>query len=187
MRKPLAIVAAALLALTACTGPAPSGSTGASAPATVPEKSAAKTDQGFLLKKIGEEARITNPDGSTAAQFWITKIQIDPKCDEYMQRTPGKHTLLLDITVQTHTAADEFTWDRIGGLINPFSFQTKGDDGVTNQGELSMCVNRKKLPDTFAANSKYTGQIEIETANPKGSLLLAAHSLGGTNGWEWKY
>lgn len=191
MKRLALLIAAGALTLSACTAPpaTPAGPATATAPATVPGSPAAKTDQGFIAKKVGEQAGLTNPDGSAAVDFWITKITVDPKCGPYMKRDSGKHTLLLDITVQTHTAADESTFPGLPGLINPFTFQTKGEDGVSNQAEAGLCTTTPKaLPSSYAANSKYTGQIEIQTANPHGSLLLAAQSMvTGTNGWEWAY
>lgn len=190
--KKIVLLCAAALALAACSGPAPADPAApltGTAPASVPTAPAPKTDQGFIPKKIGEQAAFTNPDGGSAADFWITKITVDPKCGPYMKRNPGKHTLLIDVTIQTHTSDADPGFVTVAGAINPFSLQTKGEDGVTNQAEFGTCVaSPKALPTSFAANSKYTGQMEVETSNPHGALLMAASGgLTNTGGWEWKY
>lgn len=198
------LIPAALLAATAglavaCTGPAPAPTVNVPAPASVqssPTSSAAPAmpvpplnDQGHMVKKVGERAGIANADGSTAVEFWITKITVDPKCDDYSPRDSGKHTLLVDVTVKTRTSDDPSTFPLLSGLLNTFAMSTRGTDGVTNQADFSMCSNPKALPSNYAANSTYTGQIEAETDDAHGTMILIDPSGPFTNGngWEWPY
>ncbi|MEU4675035.1 hypothetical protein AB0F91_45620 [Amycolatopsis sp. NPDC023774] len=150
----------------------------------------------YLAKKVGDHAGITNSDGGTAVDFWITKITVDPKCDPYMPRDAGKHTVLLDVTVKTSVDKDAGqpgggVFGSLSGLINPYAFSTTGSSGVTDQAEMDMCrSNLKELPQTYAPNRTYTGQIAYATPDKSGKLQLTDPSGGfsnGTFGWEWSY
>ena len=154
-----AAVAAALLGLAACAAPSANHQTPAgAAPASVAADKPTTSNEGFLVKKIGEKAGTTKPfSNDPFFDFWITKIAVDPKCDPYSGRKPGEHTLLIDVTVQTYTGDGELGFSEVGGIINPFAFQTKGVDDVTNPVDFSMCSTPKRLPNEYAANSKYTG------------------------------
>jgi hypothetical protein len=197
----LAMAAGATLALTACGHEAPKttpGATAVAAPASVPPTAAPTPSapvSGYITKKVGERAGITNTDGSAAVDFWITRITVDPKCDAYMSRSAGNHTILLDVTVQTHTDKDadqgSSAFGILPGLINPYALSTTGNDGVTNQAETDMCLlSTKQLPSAYGPNRTYTGQIAIATTDKTGALQLTDGSglLGqGAHGWEWKY
>ncbi|MEU8636805.1 hypothetical protein AB0C38_31930 [Amycolatopsis sp. NPDC048633] len=190
----------ATLALTACGNQAPApaaASAGAAAPASVPPSTSAapsSTAPAYIAKKVGEKAGVTNSDGSQAVDFWVTKIAVDPKCEQYMSRDTGKHTILLDVTVKTYIDKDSSTgisaFSILPGLINPYAFSTTGSDGVTNQAETDMCVMPKQLPSSYAPNRTYTGQIAIATTSKSGTLQMTDNSgmFGpGAHGWEWSY
>lgn len=202
-----AAMAFAVVGLTACGNESPttsaptSAASGPAAPASVSPTSspstaasAASTATGYIPKKVGERAGITNPDGTPAVEFWVTKIAVDPKCGQYMSRQPGKHTLLLDVTIKTQTDRADgnglSTFSILPSLINPYAFSTTGSDGVTNQAETDTCVVPKALPSAYAPNRTYTGQIAIATTATTGTLQLTdgTGAMGpGAHGWEWSY
>ncbi|MEU4674848.1 hypothetical protein AB0F91_44650 [Amycolatopsis sp. NPDC023774] len=200
----LTATAVTALGLTACgtnatptapsfpNAPAPASVTAASPAAAAPTSA----EPSYLAKKVGDRAGITNTDGSDAVDFWITKITVDPKCDPYMSREAGKHTVVLDVTVKTSVDKDAGqpgggAFDSLPGLINPYAFSTTGSSGVTDQAETDMCrSNLKELPQTYAPNRTYTGQIGFATPDKSGKLQLTGPSGGfsnGTLGWEWSY
>ncbi len=185
----LTAVAVAAFSLSACGSSAPS-LPNSPAPATVQENAKPEkpktNEQGYLPKQIGERAGLFNPDGSNAVDFWVTKVTVDPKCDEYGSRSPGKHTIVVDMTVQTYKM-DQQVSSSLSGVLNPTVFQTRGKDGVTNEASMSMCLNSgKRLPDQYAPNSKYTGQMEFESPDAAGALLLTpSQGMEGSSGWEW--
>ncbi|MFB9688124.1 hypothetical protein [Amycolatopsis plumensis] len=201
MTKPailLVVAAIATAGLAACSSEPPpvTGTAPVAAPASVtpPVSTAATAAPAYITKKVGERAGISNTDGSTAVEFWVTKISVDPKCSPYASRQAGKHTVLLDVTVKTYIDRDAASgisaFSVLPGLINPFAFSTTGADGVTNQAETDMCADPKQLPSAYAPNRTYTGQVAISTAAKSGTLQLTDGSglFGpGAHGWEWSY
>ncbi|WP_275295843.1 hypothetical protein [Amycolatopsis sp. La24] len=187
----LTATAAAAFSLSACGSSAPSLPNNP-APATVQENAKPEqprtNEQGYLPKKVGERAGLFNPDGSNAVDFWVTKVSVDPKCGEYGSRSAGKHTIVVDMTVQTYKMDPQVS-SSLGGVLNPTVFQTRGKDGVTNEASISMCVDSpKRLPDQYAPNSKYTGQLEFESPDASGALLLTPmQGMQGSSGWEWQF
>ncbi|MFI5615638.1 hypothetical protein [Amycolatopsis sp. NPDC051903] len=172
--------------------PAPASVTTAASPAAA---APASQSPSYLTKKVGDRAGITNTDTTTAVDFWITKITVDPKCDPYSKREPGKHTVLLDVTVKTAVDKDVAmgggAFDLLPGLINPYAFSTTGSSGVTDQAETDLCLtSTKELPSTYAPNHTYTGQIAFATPDASGKLQLTTPSgffHDGVLGWEWSY
>lgn len=192
-----AAVATLVAATSACSTPAPPTPDGAALPAApssagAPPSSAAPAGsnaQGRIPKKLGEAAGFTGQDGKTpAVTFSIDKIAVDPKCDEYMNRAAGTHTLVLDVRVATEQLSPEDA-AQLGATINPFAFQTVAD-GVTAPVNAGSCkvMSLKRLPNTWASNSKYTGQIELEVPAKSGTLALIPGGLTNAGGgWEWQY
>ncbi|MFC9250023.1 hypothetical protein [Amycolatopsis thailandensis] len=202
MRTTRLIALAGTVAILATTGacgtqPAPTTPDAAALPSASPQ-AAAPTDnapaganaQGRVPKQLGEAAGFTSQDGTTkVVTFTIDKITVDPKCDPYMKPEAGKHTLLLDIRVATNQLSPEDAI-QLGGTINPFAFQVVTPDGVTTPAELGMCKSSslKALPNNWASNSKYTGQMELQVTAKNGVLALIPGGLTNAGGgWEWKY
>ncbi|MEU3626318.1 hypothetical protein BS329_16350 [Amycolatopsis coloradensis] len=189
----LGIVAVLVLAVavspTTRTGVSNSDGGNVAAPAetsATPEEQ--RTEAGFRPLKVGEEAS-WGPNGGRDpfVKFTLTKIAVDPKCSPYMKRDAGKHTLLVDVAVQTLDFPDDSAGFEIAATLNPFKFQTRDAAGTTHSGSISICVGSSKhMPVTYSPNSKYTGQIEIEVEDKTGALLLARGFSNGS-GWEWAY
>ncbi|HET6291040.1 MAG TPA: hypothetical protein VFG15_30385 [Amycolatopsis sp.] len=185
----------AILVLAVAVSPAPrsgvsnTDNANAAAPAETSGTGAdQRTDSGFQQLKIGEQAS-WGPNGGRDpfVRFALTKIAVDPKCSQYMKRDAGKHTLLVDVTVETLAFPDDSASLDIAATINPLKFQTRDAGGTTHSGSIGMCVGSPKhLPMNYAPNSRYTGQIEIEVEDKSGALLLARGFSNGS-GWEWAY
>lgn len=171
---------------------APNPRTGVSDTSQAPGDSSTPPGQlnesGFKPMKIGDEASFGPNNGADPiVKFTITKITVDPKCGPYMRRPAGKHTLLVDMNVETLAFPDQTTGIQIAGTLNPLSFQTRDPGGITHSGSIGTCVGTTKpLPMTYAPNSRYSGQIEVEADDAKGSLLLA-RSFSNGSGWDWPY
>lgn len=174
------------------TQPSPTTNAAAAAPASVAATTSTvptvvPNNTGYLTKKVGERAGLgagTEP----AVEFWITKITIDSKCNPYSQRKPGTHSLILDVTVKTHQDDGYGSIDAMPGLLNEFAFSTEGPAGVKNQAEWDSCHPEvKRLPNVYALNSTYTGQIALATADSFGKLQLNGAGIDNVKGWEWPF
>ncbi|GAA4549857.1 hypothetical protein [Amycolatopsis samaneae] len=154
-----------------------------------PSPPSGASKSGFLPKKIGERAGLATPDDSEhMITFYITKITVDPKCTSSLSRPSGKHTILLDVSVQTENFSSPSDRSNVSAVLNPFAFQTRGSDGTTHTAKAGTCVpDLKAMPTEYAPNSKYVGQIELETEDKSGALLLAPGGLSNSSGWEWQY
>ncbi len=162
---------------------APSASTSVAASPTV-----APNSTGYLSKKVGERAGLGS-GAEIPVEFWITKINVDTKCAQYGQRKPGSHSVVLDVTVKTHEEDGYGSIASLPGLLNEFAFSTEGaTTGVKNQGEWDPCHPEvKRLPNVYALNSTYTGQIAFATPDASGKLQLNGEGMDNVKGWEWQF
>ncbi|MGW4488840.1 hypothetical protein ACWEOE_34005 [Amycolatopsis sp. NPDC004368] len=196
----LTATAVAALGLTACGTNVPPANAGPGrvhpeiAPITPPAAAPATGAPTHLETKLGQPARINTRDGSEAADFWITKISVDPKCDPDGRReVGGRHTIVLDITVKTHT--DKVAGQRLSpfrtlpGGINPFSLSTTGRTGDVRRIDTDGCVTAlKELPSLYVPGHTYTGQLAFATPDKSGKLLVTESSgYFQAGGWEWSY
>lgn len=193
-----AAVCSALLGLVGCgtgvdaggnNGPRLPGATGGDATSTGAVQAADVNERGFIVKQLGEQACFggagTNCEGGVS--FAIDKVEVDPPC-ALVSPSDGAHALLLHVRIATGSDAE--TADRVGGVINPFSFVEIGKDGVTREAEYGMCADTSAgLPDTFGPNQQYTGVIDIEVPQASGTvaLQLSMADENGERGWEWTY
>jgi hypothetical protein len=148
-------------------------------------------ERGFVVKKLGEPACFggAGKDCEGGVSFAIDKIEVDPKCTEYGSHPDNGHTVLLHLRVATGDDADVI--DRVGGIINPFSFVEIGKDGVTRDTSFGMCADpsANQLPDTYGPNQKYQGVMDLEVTEASGiiALQLMGAEEDGQRGWEWTY
>ncbi|ATY12991.1 hypothetical protein CU254_23005 [Amycolatopsis sp. AA4] len=156
---------------------------------SVPANRLALTPEGLIPKRFGERARVANPDGSALFDFSITKIKVNPKCRPTGRRTAGRYVIVLDLTVRTHSPQNPVDLSGIGALLNWGSFQTRGAGDVTHTVDASSCADITALPIAYAANSKYTGQVEIAAVDKSGSLFLmgGTRSASSSLGWMWTF
>lgn len=144
-----------------------------------------------MVKKLGEPACFggAGKDCEGGVSFAIDKIEVDPKCTEYGSHPDNGHTVLLHLRVATGDDADVI--DRVGGIINPFSFVEIGKDGVTRDTSFGMCADpsANQLPDTYGPNQKYQGVMDLEVTEASGiiALQLMGAEEDGQRGWEWTY
>lgn len=170
-------------------GPALSAASGEDGTSTAAARAASVNERGFIVKQLGEQACFggagTNCEGGVS--FAIDAVEVDPPCT-LVPPSDGAHALLLHVRIAT--GSDAKTADRVGGVINPFSFVEIGRDGVTRDAEFGMCADSiSGLPDTFGPNQQYTGVIDIEVPQGSGiiALQLSMADENGERGWEWTY
>jgi hypothetical protein len=128
-------------------------------------------------------------DCEGGVSFAIDKVDVDPPCSEFGSPPDKGHTLLLHLRIATGDDAEVV--DRVGGIINPFSFVEIGKDGVTRDTGFGLCADPSadQLPDTYGINQKYQGVMELEVPEASGTiaLQLMGGEEDGQRGWEWTY
>jgi hypothetical protein len=188
-----ALACAAVLGLAGCGNGVESGTGGPELHGSSAKPAAPAVqvnERGFIAKQLGETACFGG-DANCAGgvTFAIDKIEVDPPCGEFGSHPENGHTLLIHIRVATGT--DEEAIDRVGGIINPFSFVEIGKDGVTRPTSYSFCADSStnQLPDSYGPNQQYAGVIDLEV--PDGSGIIALQRMvadeDGQRGWEWAY
>ncbi|WP_460393758.1 hypothetical protein [Actinophytocola sediminis] len=199
MVKRLALAGCAVAALAGC-GSNINAGTGENAPelpatntdTTADAQTKAITNErGFIVKRLGETACFggagQNCEGGVS--FAIDKVEVDPRCAEFGSHPDSGHTLLLHLRIAT--GDDPSVVDRVGGIINPFSFVEVGKDGVTRDTNLGICADpsTNKLPNTYGPNQKYQGIMDLEVTEGSGTiaLQLMGGEEDGQRGWEWTY
>lgn len=197
--KHLALAVCAVASLAGCAGI--STGTGEKAP-TLPAAAGGDADpaaaqqqqtneRGFVVKRLGETACFggagTNCEGGVS--FAIDQVEVDPQCAEFGSHPDNGHTLLLHLRVAT--GGDAKVVDRVGGIINPFSFVEIGKDGVTRDASFGMCADpsTNRLPDTYGPNQQYQGVMDLEVSEASGTVALQLMGVeeDGQRGWEWTY
>jgi hypothetical protein len=193
----LAAACCAAVALAGCGNRIESGTAGPELPGSA--NSGAETaaqagpqvnERGFIVKQLGEEACFGGGDKCEGGvSFAVDKVEVDPPCAEYGSPPENAHTLLLHIRVATGTDTEAI--DRVGGIINPFSFVEIGADGVTRPASFGICADSSanKLPDTYGPSQQYSGVLELEVPTASGTVAIqmAFADEDGQQGWEWTY
>ncbi|MFC4852665.1 hypothetical protein [Actinophytocola glycyrrhizae] len=199
--KRLALAGCVVVGLAGC-----AGTTGSGGGENAPKLPAAEGDEaadpaaarqpetnerGFIVKQLGELACFggAGKDCEGGVSFAIDKVEVDPPCAEFGSHPDGGHTLLLHFRVAT--GGDANVVDRVGGIINPFSFVEIGKDGVTRDTSFGMCADPStgQLPDTYGLNQQYQGVMDLEVTDASGviALQLMGFEEDGQRGWEWTY
>jgi hypothetical protein len=148
-------------------------------------------ERGFVVKQLGEAACFggAGKDCEGGVSFAVDQVDIDPQCAEFGSHPDNGHTLVLHLRIAT--GADTEVVDRIGGIINPFSFVEIGKDGVTRDTGFGMCLDpsTNQLPGTYGPNQQYQGVMELEVPEASGTIALQLMGIeeNGQRGWEWTY
>lgn len=197
--KRLALTVCAVAGLAGCAGtntgtgenaPTLPGAAGSDAnPAAAQQQQT--NERGFVVKQLGETACFggagKNCEGGVS--FAIDQVEVDPQCTQFGSHPDNRHTLLLHLRIATGNDANVV--DRIGGIINPFSFVEIGKDGITRDTSFGMCADpsTNQLPDTYGPNQQYQGVMDLEVTEASGTIALQLMSVeeDGQRGWEWTY
>lgn len=148
-------------------------------------------ERGFVVKQLGEMACFggAGKDCEGGVSFAIDQVEVDPQCAEFGSHPDNGHTLLLHLRIATGN--DVNVVDRVGGIINPFSFVEIDKDGVTRDASFGMCADpsTNRLPDTYGPNQQYQGVMDLEVTEASGIVALQLMSVeeDGQRGWEWTY
>ncbi|WP_300010981.1 hypothetical protein [Pseudonocardia sp.] len=133
---------------------------------------------GLLLKQLGKVAQWGGPDdgdpNTWGIRLVLDKVEVDPGCDgdEFFTPSPGRdHRLVLSVRIETSRDYDPF---RDGGSPKYYEWSTIGADGVSEAPPSSMqeCRHGAEIPYDLRPSAKYRGEVNIETANPTGQLVL---------------
>lgn len=181
----MAVIAGGLLVTAACsTAPRARTSSGPALPPPVSTSptAAAKpvvNERGNIVKKLGEEGGWG--EGRAATSFTVDKVIVDPNC-KYPTGPSSGHTILVEVRVATGAEQSNLA----SSILNSANFAEIGTDGVTRPAEFGSCTDARRLPQSYGANQKYQGAIELVVPEADGSLVLNAQSSTSA-GWEWRY
>jgi hypothetical protein len=183
----IVLAAAGLIAATSCAKtPAPATPQlppAASSTTTSQAADPAKNERGNIIKTLGQEAGFGDP--GQEVRFSIDRITVDPPCHKYGTKPESGHTLLLNVRVATGASTENASL--VPGVLNSANFAEIGADGVTRPAQYGSCSDTsKQLPNTYGANQKYTGTLELGVSEANGSLVLNL-PMANAGGWEWKY
>jgi len=198
MKKPFAVVAAALL-LAGCSSntatqatsqltpnpPAPAA-TSAAAPSTPTPSTNAR---GNLAKKVGEIASITGTDGKTLVTFTVTKIEPNFKCtDKYASASENGN--FIAITMDITTSKDLASSDVRNLYMSGSSFKVIGPDGTTENDSSTAatysCISSKQeVPGMIGPGEHVVGMVVLDSQYKSGGLALTQPFMDG--GWEWSF
>jgi hypothetical protein len=203
----LALAGAAAITLTACgntkTHDASAGPTlpsvqseeeanaSADASAEAAKATGPKTNErGNIVKALGEEGGITNPDGSAQLlTFAVDSITADAACtSEYAEPAENGHLVAVALRVSTSAAltADNYI------SVSPYDFKFIGADGITvdELGTIGAysCMDDD---DTFTSAQlgpaqMYVGTVVIDAPEAAGTLVFSP-SWGQAGGWEYSF
>jgi hypothetical protein len=161
-------------------------------PSSEPPTESRTSSRGNYPTKVGETARlcVDDPCTSSALEFIVHKIEVNPKCTEPFAPPPDNgHYIALSMTIIT---TDELT-EEMGFLVDfsPFSFQVVGPDGVTETSDPGYgvygCLKGSNfLPiGSLSPSSRYEGVVLLDSKYDKGVIVLRMPA--DPTGWEWTF
>lgn len=211
MKKSVVSVAVASLMLVGCGSTAgegeapevePAASAGQNSPAaesapaaepSSPESPASAegdtSDRGNLIKSVGEGATVTNK-GTQVASFVINDITVGGKCtSEFASGPENGHFIFLDVSMKTEPELSEAISPNFG--LAGMNWTAIAPNGTTSNADPAsaaalMCLDdADALPSSLGPAQQATGQIVLDVANPKGTLVYTP--MFSNAGWEWEY
>lgn len=176
----------------AAASPAAETATPSAAPASPTPVSAAEgsfSPRGALVKKPGEMAGLTTPDGESIVEFTINDISTEVTCTEPDPTAPENGSLVaLEAELEVFPGADDQYVD--GEILNGGRFRFIGEDGETFSGDLSTLATYSCIPiadllkTDIGEGEKSSGVILLDVPTESGVLLLEEPMSG--NKWEWE-
>lgn len=122
---------------------------------------------GLLLKQLGKVAQWVGPDdrdySTWGVRMVVHKIEIDPKCDRYVDEPDRGHRLVL------RAETSELYNSSRDGIPQYYEWSTIGPDSVSEASPSSLtCRSAAAFPDELRSSAKDCGNVTVETANPVG-------------------
>jgi hypothetical protein len=150
-------------------------------------------DRGNIVKALGEEAGITNPEGDQLLTFAVDAITPDPACTsdwaEYgTPADPGHHLVSVQVRVSTSPAVTDADFLSLSG----YDFKYIGADGITVDSLDGMatygCLDdgQEFTSDTLGPGQMYAGAVVLDVPAASGTLVFDP-SWGQTGGWEYGF
>ncbi|OZE47351.1 hypothetical protein CH261_10245 [Rhodococcus sp. 05-2254-3] len=154
-----------------------------------------------MEKQIGEVARVTHPDDTSAdlLRFSLDSIRTSPTCTESGGGTTKASEegsfIFADVSFETSADYDTYQYQgenvapAINGMMNPARWGGVDADGTTDTdiypSSVFTCDEAETdgFSDAYAPSSKYRGTYVFEAPPGLKSVFLPAPS--GRNGWEW--
>lgn len=190
-----ALLAVSIFALTGCSAsttaePAPSvSSAGSTSEANTPSPTATtatptKSDRGNLIKKAGDAFGFTY-DGQQVANFVVTGVTVDPKCNgEFVDPAEFGHFVKLDVQGETTASLPDDIFMASG------AWSAVAENGTTFNGDpwsmaAAGCMKETdRLPNIIGAGERVAGAVILDVPTPHGIIVL---DLGNGASWEWAY
>ncbi|WP_138758370.1 hypothetical protein [Modestobacter altitudinis] len=186
------VITAAALMLASCGGegavvasPTLPPTTDASAPTTSASDDPPTSERGNLVKTLGQEGGVFNPDESELVfTFALDAARADPTCDSGFASPPANgHYLALDLRYATSPNLPEDYF--IYWAARDFRFI--GADGVTVtnvEGQGFSCSISQIGQELLQPGSQYRGTLILDVPETHG-ILIYAPAWGNKVGWEW--
>lgn len=159
------------------------------APTTATAAEGSISTRGALVKKPGEMAGLTTPDGESLIEFTISDITTEVTCTEPEPTAPENGSLVaLEAELEVFPGADDQYVD--GEILNGGRFRFIGEDGETFSGDLSTLATYSCIPiadllkTDIGEGEKSSGVILLDVPAESGVLLLEEPMSG--NKWEWE-
>lgn len=191
---------AALVLLTGCSGTdAPSAvapTVDSASPTAEPSASAStapaaeKSERGNLVKKVGQGAGLSTPEGEQTVTFVINSITVDGQCTgEFATPPENGHFVILDVSVKTEPTLAETDYPQFS--ISQSGWKAIAPNGTTSNanpgtGASYRCLTESEnLPQTMGPAEQAAGKVVLDLENPEGILIF--NDAGAMSGWEWTY
>ena len=200
--RSIAVLAAALVALSACAPTPPTADEAAVPPVAAPTASptpppaddeatdfgdAEFNDRGNLIKQIGQSAGMTYYD-TLVASFVVTEIMLDLECTSGFANPPANGHY-LGVKIDIETLPELANADFASVTISPYDWQVFDSTGMRlndAQGNAWSCLDQsQQLPTDLGPGQRASGWIVLDVAQPTGSIALVP--IGYEAGWEWAY
>jgi hypothetical protein len=174
---------------TGATDPAP----GSAADPTASAAGPGTNERGNIVATLGDEGRVTGPNGEDLLTFTVESVTVDPACTPDWQRygtpvDPGHHLVAVAVTVSTTPAVTEDDYL----TLSEYDVRFIGADGITvdSLGGLATygCLDDSATftSDALGPAQTYTGSLVLDLPAAGGTLVLDP-SWGQSGGWEYGF
>lgn len=155
------------------------------APESVPELS----QRGNLVKAMGEEAALLDPNGEPMVTFTVHSITEGTCTEPFAEPPENGQYIFLDVSLSTAPDLLQDYGSAEFGLVGGWEVITPS--GQTSNamlesfGAFTCLPEAQQLPSWLGPGESARGTVVLDVPTPSGTLMF--HDLIDSTGWEWKY